>query len=36
MNRRDFIRALSREGVEVFTLDPASLARELGLEDNPE
>lgn len=32
MNRRDFIRALAREGVEVFTLTDESLIRELGLE----
>ena len=30
MNRRDFIRALAREGVDVFVLDDDSLARELG------
>lgn len=30
MNRRDFIRALAREGVDVFVLDEESLARELG------
>lgn len=36
MNRRDFIRALSREGVEVFTLDTGSLARELGMEEPQE
>jgi predicted HTH domain antitoxin len=30
LNRRDFIRALAREGVDVFTLDFVSLARELG------
>ncbi len=29
MNRRDFIRALAREGVDVFVLDDDSLAREL-------
>ena len=31
LNRRDFIRALAREGVDVFVLDDASLARELGI-----
>ena len=30
LNRRDFIRALAREGVDVFILDEASLARKLG------
>jgi predicted HTH domain antitoxin len=30
MNRRDFIRALAREGADVFVLDTDSLARELG------
>jgi len=30
MNRRDFIRALAQEGVDVFVLDDDSLARELG------
>ena len=30
MNRRDFIHALAREGVDVFILDDDSLARELG------
>lgn len=30
MNRCDFIRALAREGIEVFILDDDSLARELG------
>lgn len=30
MNRRDFIRALAREGVDVFHLDDDGLARELG------
>jgi len=33
LNRRDFIRALAREGVDVFVLDEGSLARELGIED---
>ncbi|MEO5334060.1 MAG: UPF0175 family protein [Magnetococcus sp. YQC-5] len=32
LNRRDFIRALARNGREVFTLTDESLARELGLE----
>ncbi len=31
LNRRDFIRTLAREGVDVFVLDDASLARELGI-----
>lgn len=30
LNRRDFIRALAREGVDVFNLDQDSLARELA------
>jgi len=30
MNRRDFIRALAREEVDVFILDDDGLARELG------
>ncbi len=30
LNRRDFIHALAREGMDVFILDNASLARELG------
>lgn len=30
MNRRDFIRALAREGAEVFVLNADSLAREFG------
>lgn len=30
LNRRDFIRALAREGIDVFTLDIDSLARELA------
>lgn len=29
LNRRDFIRALAREGVDVFVVDEDSLAREL-------
>lgn len=32
LNRRDFIHALARAGVDVFTLDDDSLARELGLD----
>jgi predicted HTH domain antitoxin len=32
LNRRDFIHALAREGMDVFILDNASLARELGME----
>ena len=31
-NRRDFIRALARENLNVFIVDDESLARELGLE----
>jgi predicted HTH domain antitoxin len=31
LTRRDFIRALVREGVDVFVLDDDSLDRELGL-----
>lgn len=31
MNRRDFLHALAREGMDVFVLDEDSLARELGL-----
>jgi predicted HTH domain antitoxin len=30
LNRRDFLRALAREGADVFVLDDESLARELG------
>ena len=30
LNRRDFIRALAREGVDVFALDANDLARELS------
>ena len=30
MNRRDFIRALAREGADVFVLNADSLAREFG------
>ena len=30
LNRRDFIRALAREGVDVFALDVHELARELS------
>lgn len=29
LNRRDFIRALAREGADVFVLEVSSLAREL-------
>jgi predicted HTH domain antitoxin len=36
LNRRDFIRALAREGVDVFVLDDASLARELGIAEGGE
>ena len=36
LNRRDFIRALVREGVDVFVLDDASLARELGIAEGGE
>lgn len=32
MNRRDFIRALARQGMDVFVFDEESLARELGHE----
>ena len=31
LNRRDFIRALARENLDVFVVDDESLARELGL-----
>ncbi len=30
LNRRDFLRALVLEGVEVFTIDDESLGREIG------
>ena len=30
MNRRDFMHALAREGVDVFVVDDDSLVRELG------
>lgn len=30
LNRRDFIRALVRDGVDVFVVDQDSLARELA------
>ena len=30
LNRRDFIRALARENMDVFIVDDESLARELG------
>ena len=36
LNRRDFIRVLAREGVDVFVLDDASLARELGIAEGGE
>jgi len=36
LNRRDFIRALAREGVDVFVLDDASLSRELGIAEGGE
>ncbi|MFO1433987.1 MAG: UPF0175 family protein [Candidatus Competibacteraceae bacterium] len=36
LNRRDFIHTLAREGVDVFILDDASLARELGIVDGGE
>ena len=36
LNRRDFLRALAREGVDVFVLDEDSLARELGRESGGE
>ena len=36
LNRRDFIRTLAREGVDVFALDDASLARELGIAEGEE
>lgn len=32
MNRRDFIRALAREGIDVFVLDDDGIAREFGQE----
>jgi predicted HTH domain antitoxin len=32
LNRRDFIRALAHENMDVFVVDDDSLARELGLE----
>ncbi|WPL11543.1 UPF0175 family protein [Thiorhodovibrio litoralis] len=35
LNRRDFIHALAREGVDVFILDDESLSRELGLDRTP-
>ena len=34
LNRRDFIRALARESMDVFVVDDESLARELGLGKN--
>jgi predicted HTH domain antitoxin len=36
LNRRDFIRALARENMDVFTVDDESLARELGLAEDLE
>lgn len=36
LNRRDFIRALVRENVEVFILDDTSLARELAMDGGAE
>lgn len=36
LNRRDFIRALARENLDVFILDEDSLTRELGLTDGRE
>jgi len=34
LNRRDFIRALARENMDVFIVDDESLARELGLAED--
>jgi hypothetical protein len=34
LNRRDFIRALARESMDVFIVDDESLARELGLAED--
>ena len=34
LNRRDFIRALARENLDVFVVDDESLARELGLAED--
>lgn len=36
LNRRDFIRALARAGIDVFVLDDASLDRELGMDGGAE
>ena len=36
LNRRDFIRALARENLDVFIVDDESLARELGLAEDLE
>jgi predicted HTH domain antitoxin len=36
LNRRDFIRALARENLDVFIVDDESLARELGLAEESE
>jgi predicted HTH domain antitoxin len=36
LNRRDFIRALARENLDVFIVDDESLARELGLAEDSE
>jgi predicted HTH domain antitoxin len=36
LNRRDFIRALARDNMDVFRVDEESLARELGLPDSLE
>lgn len=36
LNRRDFIHALAKEGLDVFILDEASLARELGINRDAE
>lgn len=36
MNRRDFIKALARENMDVFRVDEESLARELGWPDSLE
>ncbi|MFM8331114.1 MAG: UPF0175 family protein [Candidatus Methylumidiphilus sp.] len=34
LSRRDFIRALARENIDVFIVDDDSLAREWGLADD--
>ena len=36
LNRRDFVHAVAREGVDVFVVDDDSLARELGLDASGE